>query len=102
MGNSEKDNAVLFIDQMCSEGVSFYEACKSLGQFAAMITFLRFFEKWLKERAAAKSEEVVAATDSQQLKPKMPSFVEFDEWCRDNLCATRRDIYDYMARHFGH
>jgi hypothetical protein len=39
---------------------------------------------------------------SQQLKPKMPSFVEFDEWCRDNLCATRRDIYDYMARHFGH
>jgi benzoyl-CoA reductase/2-hydroxyglutaryl-CoA dehydratase subunit BcrC/BadD/HgdB len=41
-------------------------------------------------------------TDSQQLKAKMPSFVEFDEWCRDNLCATRRDIYDYMARHFGH
>jgi hypothetical protein len=51
----------------------------------------------------AATEPVEAArTDSQQLKPKMPSFVEFDEWCRDNLCATRRDIYDYMARHFGH
>ena len=64
MNEAKKDNAVLFLDQMCSEGVSFLDTCRQLGQFAAMLTFLRFFEKWLQGRAAAQGES--APTDAQQ------------------------------------
>lgn len=33
---------------------------------------------------------------------EMPSFVEFDDWYKSNACASKRDIYDWFARHFGH
>ena len=64
MNEVNKDNAVLFLDQMCNEGVSFLDTCKQLGQFAAMVMFLRFFEKWLQGRAAGQGES--APTDKQQ------------------------------------
>ena len=61
---SDKDNAVLFLDQMCSDGVSFLDTCKKLGQFAAMVAFLRFFEKWLKDRAAKSGAQPTRATNT--------------------------------------
>lgn len=47
-------------------------------------------------------KELRSSTDVQQLKPKMPSFVEFDDWYKSNACASKRDIYDWFDRHFGH
>jgi len=66
MNEGEKDNAVLFLDWMCSEGVSFFDTCKQLGQFGAMLLFLRYFDKWLCDRAAEISESAPKLTTTSQ------------------------------------
>lgn len=85
MIENEEDNAVRFIDWMCSEGVSFLDTCKRLGQFAAMLTFLRFFEKWLTGRAAGHCGAVDRqTTNTPSTKLLAPwQIVDALEGCRD-------------------
>lgn len=76
-------------------------------------TFLKFCDliNGVIEYDRASNTEELAATDSQQLKPKMPSFEEAYSIVRDipseTSCITSfyvgtKMMYEYIARHFGH
>lgn len=45
----------------------------------------------------------LAATDSQQIKPKMPSLQEFLNFALNDVDGykTNEEVYNYFARHFG-
>jgi hypothetical protein len=60
---------------------------------------------WLEEQIVALKQGELAATDSQQLKPKMPSFadvtkdVQFMTVDEGNKAFV---VYSNIAQHFGH
>ena len=54
------------------------------------------------EMQTSESAEL-AATDSQQIKPKMPSLQEFLKFALNDVDGykTNEEVYNYFARHFG-
>jgi hypothetical protein len=47
------DKAALFYERMCNEGAPFTEISKQLGQFSAVLFYLRKFEKEIRAEAIA-------------------------------------------------
>ena len=47
--SGEKENAVLFLDYMCSQDCAFSKCVKDIGTFSAVLFYLREFELWLKK-----------------------------------------------------
>lgn len=56
------------------------------------------------EKQSASESAELAATDSQQIKPKMPSFQEFVNWALGKVDGYRtfEEYYNYFVQHFGH
>ncbi len=70
---SVTDNAVKFIDSMCEDGVPFSHVRKQVGEFVAVLFYLRCFEKWLESK---NDKELSALKDeNKQLK----RYVHFPE-----------------------